>query len=283
MAGVDDDALWGFRALCMRCESYDGEALFDDVLAPALPQAQALMAPLQPFRSLALSRPGTFDRGLLHEWFALSELHYMLVVPMALSAREYRHFFEAIGFELISRPAAFDPLLCEIVDVANWPKPNEGVRAGRMLSPGLRFGEMVFARCAVDVYGDACHGLVKGVADRSTLYFTGERPRRPTNHQSHGWGHNSRWSTDFPRSYRSGGMTFVNVDGRDDLALTASGADTLDDLDRADAASLLLHRCAVRTPESIDHYPYHWSMALPDDAVWPLDANRLVSVRDALP
>src|SRR4051794_29725035 len=124
---------------------------------------------------------------------------------LRLSRRDYRRFFEALGFCVFGPPASFNPLTCEIVHVGNWPSPEEGIRIGGCFWPGLRFGEMVFSRCAVNVFCHPSHGVVEGIADRSTLYFTNYRMRRDCSDLSHGWGSNSQWATNLSRNYEAGG------------------------------------------------------------------------------
>lgn len=272
-----------FRTLYELALEYEGDALYSDVLEPSIPAAKTLMRRLDHFRELRRSPPGQAAMEDLWSLFALSVLNDYLVIPLRLSSREYRQFFSALGFDCFDQSGGFNPVLCEIVVLANWPDPEDGVTTGRQYWPGLRLGELVFSRCAVDVYCHPSYGLINGIADRSVLYFTYNRMRREADHPSHGWGSNSRWRSDFYRNYVTGGFAFLNVDGKYDLATAATGDKELDGITPEEAGDLLLHRSYVRFSEQPGRWPYYWRMAIENtDLPWPQSSGKVVPFQEAL-
>ncbi|WP_347254771.1 hypothetical protein [Leminorella grimontii] len=279
-----------FRALHDEIMAYSGNALFQDVLRPAIPRLKAIMASFEYLRRLEDSRPGIVNSDDLMRLFALSVVNDHLLLPLNLSREEYLHFFQELGFEPYDRPEAFTPALCEIISVGNFNSFSEGITLGRSYWPGLRLGELIFSRCAVDVYCPPEYGILNGIADKSVLYFTNQRINRPAHDCSHGWGSNSRWKTAFSRNYQSGDFTFYNVDGRMDLADTAS-RELLEDLKEQkitidEARELLVHRCWVgKKALEDDFFPYLWRMAVKNSETvseWPLATDAIVQFNVAL-
>ncbi len=277
-----------FRALSEEVSDYVGDDLYRDVLEPRIPAAKALLLPLNHFHELRHSLPGEVAHEDLWVLFSLSVLNDQLLRPLQLSRGEYRQFFTELGFTCFDAPSHFNPMLCEIVDVGNWPKPDDGIEVGNQSWPGLLFGEMVFSRCAVDVYCSASHGIVEGIADRSVLYFTNSRMRRETDDPSHGWGSNSRWRTDFFRNYLTGGFSFLNVDGEVDLAIATTDTEEKlatdnDGITIEEAKDLLLHRCFVRFPERPYMWPYKWKLAIANSELpWLQNCSNVVPFQRAL-
>lgn len=129
-----------------------------------------------------------------------------------VSAAQYQEFFVALGFTPITdRP--FSPFHHEIVEVVEIPDLPEEVMVDHVYWPGLMFGEMLFSRSGVRV---RCRRgvLDKSAAEDSILFFTFARHRRKTEDLSHGWGHNSQWTTRFRRDYETERYLHYNVDGR---------------------------------------------------------------------
>lgn len=247
-------------------------SLFDDVLAPAIPDARKLVAEFDHARSLSRSLPGAIEHETRWEMFALSAVNDCLIAPMAVTTAQYRTFFEEIGFEPFdATTTAFEPALCEIVSVVNDTYENRDVRAHGPTWPGLRFGELIFSRCGVGITGDKSHGIVKGIADRSCLYFTSYRQGRDTNHTWDGWGSNSRWRSSFDRDYIVGDQVFLNVDGEHDLALATPDHEDLDGLSIEAMQDILIHRCAVRFPDNADVFPYFWRLRYRRSEAWRRD------------
>lgn len=277
-----------FRQLHDALDRYDGADPHADVLMPSLADVQALMAPLQSLRRLATSPPGAVDQNALWDLFALSVIDDALLSRPRFRPAEHATFFSLLGFEPFDEHAAFSPLTCEIVAVSNdVDGPESGIELLETHWPGLRFGELVFARCAKSVRCRPSLGIVEGIADKSMLHFTNERRGRPCNDFSHGWGHNSRWRTDFHRNYAVHGVAFYNVDGPLDIgtrnpSLERSGHPPAE-LPLDQAREILMHRGFVRTPRFADEWPYHWRMAVRDSGrSWPLDEADLLPFDAAL-
>jgi hypothetical protein len=276
----------GFRSLYDALGSYGGNNLFGDVLVPAIPAALEVMKPLAGMRSLRdVPRQGC-AREDLYELFALSVVNDVLLLPHRVSAKEYATFFAAIGFS-IALPQAFDPLTCEIVKVGNWPSRAEGVRLGRSYWPLLMFGELVFSRAAFDVLCHPSHGILEGIAERSTLYFTQDRSNRNTNCLSHGWGSNSRWRTHFHRNYLTASHSVFNADGTIDLALSLAGEEkhphrvnSNHGLPIDARRELLVHRCFVSRIDEEERWPYNDVLVVRGRSTWPLREGDLVPVRE---
>lgn len=258
-----------------------------ELLAGSVPDAQALMTPLEPVRRLATAPPRSLDDDLLYELFALSTVDDLLVSTPALPTGDRDAFFSALGFEPFSA-TVFSPLTCEIVEVSNADiAPESGIRVERVHWSGLSYGELVFARSGVSIRCHPSLDIVQGIADKSMLHFTNHRPVRAVNDLSHGWGHNSRWSTDFHRNYQVRGIAFYNVDAEFDIGVPNARLQwpgrPPHALDLAQARELLMHRGFVRTPRFKDEWPYGWRMAVSDSGrAWPLDEADLLPFDAAL-
>ena len=277
-----------FRQLHDLLARYDGADPLADVLVPCLADVQALMAPLQPLRHLATSPPGAVAQDALRDLFALSVVDDALLSWPQFRAADHAAFFSLLGFEPFHEHAAFSPLTCEIVAVSN----DVGGRASgiELLEthwPGLRFGDLVFARCAKSVRCHRSLGIVEGIADKSMLHFTNARRGRRCNDLSHGWGHNSLWRTNFRRNYATRGIAFYNVDGPLDIgtrnpSLERSGHPPAE-LPLDQAREILMHRGFVQTLRFADEWPYDWRMAVRDSGrSWPLDPANLLPFDTAL-
>lgn len=290
-------ALASFRELVEDLGGDHPGGLFAEVLEPRLEAARRFLEPLRYVRRLRDAPPGRVAGQDLCALYALNVLNDQLLLPLQISRGEYRRFFEALDFEVFEPDGAFDPVLCEVVGVANWRslRVEEGITLGCCYWPGLRYGEMIFSRCAVDVYCHPAHGLLKGVADRSHLHFTRRRMQREASDLSAGWGQNSSWRTALSRNYRVGDYSFLNVDAAIDLGsdapggfVRAAGPEGDPDLvPLAEAREVLLHRCFVRTTPpgrgGGGIFPYRWRMALHGPGpLWPLAASSVVPFDQAL-
>jgi len=276
-----------FVGLYYAVVEYGGDYLHRDVLLPALPDLQKLMAPLQPLRSLKTAPPLSVADEISYELFALGVVNDHLRMPLKLAAGEYKEFFEALGFEHYE-PAQFSPMTCEIVGVSNAAKPESGIELFGNFWPGLRFGEMIFSRGAKIVSCHPSHGITAGVADKSVMYFTNYRLNRPTSDLSDGWGSNSRWRTNFYRNYQVDGLDLYNVDGIVDLAsnprkLRIEDELSLGDLSVDEEREALMHRCFVHTQKTDEYWPYSWRLAVKNTgATWPLENKMVVEFDEAL-
>jgi hypothetical protein len=201
-----------------------------------------------------------------------------------LGEDDYVRFFEALGFERHPE-STFSPFYHEIVHVEETAADSSAVEIVRQYWPGLRYGEMMFARAGVGVRCSA-KVIAKAIAEQSTLYWAHRRLRRPTQDLSIGWGHNSQWRTAFRRDYADEGHYYFNVDGAMDLggpaprwhsAVSRARWDGRDPGDNPDQPlplearrELLVHRCFVRSalPHG-DCFPYKDLLtARKDEPLW---------------
>ena len=282
------EAIASFRQLHDLLVDHDREKRPRDVLMRSVPATLCLMASLEPLRHLATSKPGEVDRDALRDLFALSVIDDLLLNWPGAHPDDRDEFFSALGFAPFEQRAAFSPLTCEIGAISNDDIPAEaGIRFLSTHWSGLMFGDMVFARCTKTVICHESLGLVAGIADESTLHFTNQRRNRPANDLSHGWGHNSRWRTDFHRSYRTAGIDFYNVDAPIDIGIPkarlAKAGSPPAELSLDQARELLMHRGFVRTPDIDEGWPYDWRLAMRDTGhAWPLNEADLVPFDVAL-
>ncbi len=275
------DAVTSFRQLHELLMEYEGPSPFEDVLRPAIPAARALMEPLRRYRSRQAVQTPVDEE--LWSFFALSVVNDVLRLPLAVTQREYLHFFEALGFEPFER-GDFSPVRHEIVKVGNWPRVEEGIALGRTYWPGLMFGELVFSRSAVDVLCHPSFGIHAAVVNGGTLYFTQDRMGRETHSLAHGWGSNSRWRTPFRLDYEEREHVVFNALGRMDLADPTcleheeGGQQGLPIEARRE---LLMHRCFVSYAKghTEDWSPYRDTLAVRRSGPpWPLDEAQLLRV-----
>jgi hypothetical protein len=177
----------------------------------------------------------------------------------------------------------------EIVEVGNWTRREEGIQLGRSYWPGLKWGELIFSRCAVDVFCHPDFEIRKRVADRSPLYFTHDRMRREVNDLSQGWGSNSRWRTSFRFDYEERDCVIFNACGQYDLADPSSLPDTSDDVNESlpigARRELLVHRCFVAYEGPWDDwFPYDDTLIVrTGGALWPIEEHQLVPRSQRLP
>src|SRR5713101_1707113 len=262
--GIDlSDGQDTFGQLYGRILSYHGEALFHDVLEPAIPVARDKLQTMQYAR--------TMSSGLAHEHsydlYALSRVNARLLLTFQpqryqqlenrrrVTLDEYTQFFLSLGFE-ISRPDRFSPFFHEIVCVDQVESGPPVVKD--LLWPVVMFGDLLFSRAGVRIESGPEH-INKDLAENSKLYFAYWRLNRAAQDLSSGWGHNSQWRTSFhPRSYATSQAFHYNVDGKDDVNRPARPPSPQEGLSREQRIELLTHRCWVlRKPEGNDDwFPY---------------------------
>jgi hypothetical protein len=266
------------RELYERMLDHDGLEVFRDILEPAIPGLRELLRPWERYRR----RPAPEDIPEEDSWafHALSVLNDYVRLPLLLNQREYLHFFQALGFQPFEGET-FSPVRHELVEVSNWPRPEEGIQLGAVYWPGLMWGELVFSRAAVSVSCHPSFQILEGVADRSRLYFTNRRMRRDVVDLSHGWGSNSRWRTSFRFDYEEKDLIVFNLTGTDDLAAPerlGGPQDANADLTVAQRRELLMHRCFVAFQgDGKERMPWNDTLALRrTQAPWPLEEGLLV-------
>lgn len=253
-----------FREIYTEIADYEGERLFEDCLAPFVPQAKKLMPPLQRYRKRnSAENPYTVDKEDLWDFYALSRINDFLIckLPESLSQDDYIRFFTDLGFASLL-PTGFSPFFTEVVEVAEMDEASDPL-ASQVFWMGLVFGSMLFSRAGIRVLCKPAY-LLKEIADKSPLYFTYRRLNRPTVDLSMGWGHNSQWATQFRRDYFEKNVFHYNVDGRFDLdvnyqkvrAAALPGID-FDEITLEQRIELLTNRCFIRTPNlSTDLWPF---------------------------
>lgn len=144
--------------------------------------------------------------------------------------------------------SSFHPFFHEIVSVQVSDDADEPPSVIGEFWPGAIVGSMLVARAGVAIRAGA-HHLDADVAARSALYWAWWRCNRRVVDPSHGWGHNSQWSTDFRRDYITEGNLYYNVD-----ADPSRQPDR--DLNDADRIDLLRYRCSIRTDLGADQLPF---------------------------
>ena len=272
-----------FRDLYNELIAYQGEQPYQDILLPFIPDAMECMKAIKKLSYLHTSLPGNVPDEILWSLFALNVCNDDLLSGLNISKGEYLEFFTKIGFTPVPPGKIFNPLIHEIVEVGNWPAREEGVSLGRCYWPGLRYGELVFSRCAVDVF---CHPdyINERISNQSILYFTNHRMRKKVHDCSHGWGNNSRWRTSFHRNYELGDYIFLNIDGKYDLTSDGFSKDQDPGLLLDQARELLFNRSFVLTDKGDEEYfPYDWRMALKKQpGMWPLKPEMIIPTETAL-
>lgn len=280
---------------------YEGAELYETVVAPWADRAQGgyrgwLAAAAEDNSWWEVRGSGPVGRELVWELYALHRVGDVLALAFQprsgkpgspdpeparlLSAREYLDVFTSLGMTPFEEGDTFDPFLHEIAEVEQADDPRAPIEIAEVLWPGLMLGQLLFSRAGVRIRAGAEHAQ-RGVADRSTLYWTFRRRHRPTVDLSLGWGSNSQWRTDFRLDYRTPTGDRLNVrgdlpiDGRSDLPLdhpeNLSPEERL--LTPAERRELLRHRCLLRPPEAVgalaaspgwerDLMPFDWR--LPD-------------------
>lgn len=225
-----------FRALYHELEEYRGSSAYEDVVQPWLPNARQAMAVLSRYGDAATrdsyvelcsgGEPSYYS--CLERLYALSRVNDLLLIrfepqpteplqvyglrPVAgVTAEEYLAWWLELGMTQIAETQPFHPFYHEIVRVEQSEDPDEPVSVAKTIWPGFMLGQMLFSRAGVAARGGTNH-VVKRTAETSRLYSTFARRNRPTYDDSHWWGHNSQWGTDFRRDYVTEEAYSYNVD-----------------------------------------------------------------------
>lgn len=158
---------------------------------------------------------------------------------------------------------SYHPFYCEIFSVRENNNIDE-ILIDKIHWPAFHLNGMLVCRAGVSI--SSPRNLVDPlVAATSTLFWSYIRENRTASDQSHGWGHNSQWRTDFRidldcedkyiYNYKSHGKRNINLndDGLD-------GSEIIDGMGIVDRRSLIRNRCKIKDipieiPE-VDIYPY---------------------------
>lgn len=271
----------------------EAERVFGDVLVPAMPTWSDFARQYARYRRFASAppiEPGSDSASDLWTFYALSRVFEWLTIGVQdraglgrhdpewpregdhplLSRDELVRFFGALGMEPMRTRSRYHPFFHEVAAAVPDSALGDAILVDKEVWPGLRFGDLVFARAGVRVRCGPDAPFDPALAARSTLYFAWTRVYRPTCDLSHGWGSGSQWGTDLRRDYADGAVLRYNVDGCVRLTGDAiippppphdrsdDDADLCGDLTPAERVELLIHRCFVRT-------------AKPHKDLWPFD------------
>ncbi len=271
-------------------DAVDSARPLAEVLDGQAEAVAASMAHVDGLRRRPPRRPEpAHDVGPLHELYALSRTSDLLLelgCPDGEPERQlgetggrrtaddvlhlHARFFGALGMSPFEHAAGFSPFHHEIFGVVT-DDALPDVRLERVLWPGLMFGTLLFARAGVVVRAPS-RLIDAHVATSSVLYFAFRRGSRPTQDLSHGWGHNSQWSTSFVRYYADGDGYHLNWDGRMDIGADEPPQDEQgpSELSLDQRREILVHRCFVRAGNPHDSgWPYQDRLSL-RRSTWPL-------------
>ena len=258
-----------YRQLYEAMLSYDGGALYDDLLRPWLAAHDGERRWLDAVRART-GRPmppvTPEERCRLYALSRIIDLLQLSFAPAteerawdvaSISGDEYARFMEDLGLERVDR-ADFHPFHHEVVTVDEIADESARPEVVQAYWPCWMLGPLLITRAGVRVAAGRKH-LRKEIAERSTLYWAFARNHRPADDLSRGWGGNSQWRTSFRRDYRLDGALHYNVDA---TGRTGGGDD--DDLDAAERAELLRHRCFVTCEKAGgDRWPYDLTLIEP--------------------
>lgn len=250
-----------YRQLHDEILRYEGDALFHDLLRPWLTAQDGERRWLDAIRARRGGPVPSMTTEELWRLYALSRIIQLLQLSFGprtpdyardvapIGAGDYAHFIGALGLEPV-RNAGFHPFHHEVVTVDQAADEDAAPEVVQVYWPGCRLGPLLISRAGCRVRAGRRH-LVRQIAESSTLYWAASRNTRPTDDPGRGWGSSSQWRTSFRRDYSLDGALYYNVDAKPD-----PGADD-PELDEADRAELLRHRCFVtRTKAGDDRWPY---------------------------
>jgi hypothetical protein len=252
-----------YRPLYDAMLSYDGGALYDDLLRPWLAANDGERRWLDALRTRTGRPVPPVSPDESCRLYALSRIIDLLQLSFApatedrpwdvasINRDEHASFVEGLGLEPIDR-ADFHPFHHEVVTVEEVADEGALPKVVQVYWPGCMLGPLLISRAGVLVAAGRRH-LRKEVAERSTLYWAFARNNRPTADLGNGWGGNSQWRTSFRRDYLLDGVVHYNAGAR-----KAPGPAMDEDLDAAERMELLRHRCFV-------------TCARPHDDRWPYD------------
>lgn len=250
-----------YRDLYHKLLSYDGGALFSDVVAPWLASVKVEKTWLRDVARRA--SPGN-ELAQEDSWrlYALSRIIDLLSIGATrpesgswriapLTRGQFTEAMEELGLAAVSAPS-FHPFFHEIDTVDEAQDSNAPAEIREEVLPGYRIGKLLAcrARCRIVVGREQ---MKKEVADASVLYWAFARNNRPTADLSVGWGSNSQWRTSFRLDYEVDGTYYFNHGGE---RAPTNGDETLE---TDEILELLRHRCFVRcAKDGSDLWPYAW-------------------------
>lgn len=250
-----------YRRLYDEMLSYDGGAMYDDLLRPWLEASDGERRWLDALRARRGRPVPQVSQEESWRLYALSRIVDLLQLSFAprvesrdwnvvpIGRDEHASFMAGLGLEPADR-ADFHPFHHEIVTVDEEADEGALPKLVQIYWPGYMLGPLLVTRAGVRVAAGKQH-LRKEIAERSTLYWAHARNHRPTEDLGRGWGGNSQWRTTFRLDYLLDGVIHYNV------GASARGGGGGDELDEAERTELLRHRCFVTcTGRSDDRWPY---------------------------
>ena len=250
-----------YRRLYDEMLSYDGDAMYDDLLRPWLEASDGERRWLDALRARRGRPVPEVSQEESWRLYALSRIVDLLQLSFAppvesrdwnvapIGRDEHAAFMAGLGLEPIDR-TGFHPFHHEIVTVDEEADEDAIPKLVRIHWPGYTLGSLLITRAGVRVAAGRRH-LRKEIAERSTLYWAHARNHRPTEDLGRGWGGNSQWRTAFRRDYLLDGVMHYNAGAP---ARSGGGGDELGEAERIE---LLRHRCFVTcTGRSDDRWPY---------------------------
>jgi hypothetical protein len=253
-----------YRDLYDEILSYEGDALYADVLRPWLAREGGERRWLDQLRARRGDPVPPVEPEESCRLYAISRIVDLLQLSFApptpepawsipsVGRDDYARFMDALGLEAVER-SGFHPFFHEVVTVDPLAEEDAPPEVVEVCWPCYALGSLLVTRAGSRVRAGRLH-LRKEVAERSTLYWAFARNHRKTDDLSRGWGSNSQWRTSFRRDYALDGRLWYNVDA------SRHPGDPADELDAAERAELLRHRCLVTsTRPSDDLWPYRLS------------------------
>jgi len=198
-----------------------------------------------------------FSASVLNNLFIaqLSKVDDMSLIPFDLSTYQ-EMTLNWLGFD--HRPVSiFHPFYCEIVEVIERQDTDtSGVQIIDCKWPCLMLGKLMFSRAGVIISAPKSSGYVRGVADKSKLFWCDFRANRPTHCPSHSWGTNSMWDQELRCDFETETELCYNQQTQDDpdricLPLARKNSygeaieDFMPDMTDAERMAFIQHRCAT--------------------------------------
>ncbi|MBZ0185386.1 MAG: hypothetical protein K8F91_03965 [Candidatus Obscuribacterales bacterium] len=152
---------------------------------------------------------------------------------------------------------------------------SDKIKISEVFWPAVKLDSLLFSRSGVKISAPAAL-IREDIATTSVLYWAFRRSYRRVNDLSHGWGHNSQWSTCFRRDYEDSNHYYFNVDAS--YPLMTGNPQTSQKIDwylksynpyqltEDQFRELLVYRCLVQShiedSKDGDFFPYNFSLKI---------------------
>src|SRR5688500_1665328 len=186
-----------YRQLHDEMLEYEGDALYDDVLAPWLRRQDGERRWLDEMRGRRGDPVPPISPEESWRLYALSRIVDLLQLSFAPSTPEpsantaaigrddFAGFMDALGLAPVER-AGFHPFFHEIVTVDQLAEEDAPPEVAEVYWPGYTLGPLLISRAGCRVRAGRRH-LAKEVAENSTLYWAYARNTRKTQDLGKGW------------------------------------------------------------------------------------------------